>query len=271
MMSRTLKAYLAIAICFTIAGIILLTSIPAKFASGDEMPESTSKQLERIQQRCDALEKRFGESMELISRLSRISPPIGTVVAYAGVWPPPKGEGGTWTEDELGWMLCDGRTISGTSFAELLKVLGRNNLPDYRGCFLRGVDVAADGVSTSKRDIDGIRTVGSVQNWSTGYPKNAFTTSPAGDFDPRSTGGDTPGANPEFRGAVFDRLLTADGKYQLAGNGGSAPGGFGGLFLPDLHDSRPIKLIPPHTHTILGGDPETRPVNVTVYWIIKSK
>ena len=44
-----------------------------------------------------------------IATLSRVNPPVGTVMAFAGEWPPAKGEGDRWTEKELGWLACDGR------------------------------------------------------------------------------------------------------------------------------------------------------------------
>jgi microcystin-dependent protein len=52
-----------------------------------------------------------------------------------------------------GWMLCDGRYLSPSSFPELFAVLGylygerstdsAFRLPDYRGLFLRGVDAGS--------------------------------------------------------------------------------------------------------------------------------
>jgi microcystin-dependent protein len=67
--------------------------------------------------------------------------PPGTVVAYAGDSPPP------------GWLLCDGSAVSRTTYAALFAALGTAhgegngettfNLPDYRGTFLRGVDMGA--------------------------------------------------------------------------------------------------------------------------------
>jgi hypothetical protein len=97
-----------------------------------------------LQKRCDAADRQADGFRQQIVWLSRTSPPVGSVVAYAGAWPPKKGEGGLWTEDELGWILCDGRDITPPQFAELRTALGAANAPDYRGYFLRGLDTSGN-------------------------------------------------------------------------------------------------------------------------------
>ena len=67
--------------------------------------------------------------------------PSGMIVAYAGAQPP------------AGWLPCDGRAVSRTTYAALYGVVGNTwgrgdatttfNLPDLRGRFLRGVDGGA--------------------------------------------------------------------------------------------------------------------------------
>lgn len=94
--------------------------------------------------------------------------PPGTIVAYAGDTPPP------------GWLLCDGSEISRSQYAALFAAIGTAhgegdgastfNLPDYRGYFLRGVDMGAgrdpDATSRSMPNPGGNNgdAVGSVQN-----------------------------------------------------------------------------------------------------------
>ena len=94
--------------------------------------------------------------------------PPGSVVAYAGDTPPP------------GWLLCDGSAVSRTTYAALFAALGTAhgegngettfNLPDYRGTFLRGVDMGAgrdpDAASRTAPGPGGNSgdAVGSVQN-----------------------------------------------------------------------------------------------------------
>ena len=64
--------------------------------------------------------------------------PVGAVVAFAGATPP------------AGWLLCDGTQVSRTTYAALFTAIGTAwgngdasttfNLPDMRGRFLRGTD-----------------------------------------------------------------------------------------------------------------------------------
>ena len=62
--------------------------------------------------------------------------PVGTVITWASLNDPK--ENGTWLE-------CNGQFC--TAYPELVKVLGSNTVPDYRGVFLRGLGSVA---STSK-------------------------------------------------------------------------------------------------------------------------
>ena len=62
--------------------------------------------------------------------------PVGTVITWASLNDPK--ENGTWLE-------CNGQFC--TAYPELVKVLGSNTVPDYRGVFLRGLGRVA---STSK-------------------------------------------------------------------------------------------------------------------------
>lgn len=67
--------------------------------------------------------------------------PTGSVSGYAGNTPP------------AGWFLCDGSTVSRTTYSQLFGAIGTAHgsgdgsttfhLPDYRGRFLRGRDGAA--------------------------------------------------------------------------------------------------------------------------------
>lgn len=67
--------------------------------------------------------------------------PEGSVMAFAG------------DTDKAGWLICDGREVSRTTYAALFTAIGTThgegngsstfNIPDYRGRFLRGVDSAA--------------------------------------------------------------------------------------------------------------------------------
>lgn len=64
--------------------------------------------------------------------------PVGTIIAW----------GGTSSSVPAGWMLCNGKALSKSTYPELFAAIGtawgskgdRFNLPDLRGRFLRGDD-----------------------------------------------------------------------------------------------------------------------------------
>lgn len=76
--------------------------------------------------------------------------PSGTIIAYGGAFAPP------------GWLLCDGSTVSRSTYSELYTAIGNAwgygdnattfHLPDLRGRFLRGRDsgVARDPERASR-------------------------------------------------------------------------------------------------------------------------
>lgn len=79
--------------------------------------------------------------------------PSGTMVAYAG-----------YATDPVGWLLCDGRSLSVASYPELFAMIGYTyggsggsfNIPDLRGEFVRGLNTTGSGEDTG-------RTMGSYQ------------------------------------------------------------------------------------------------------------
>jgi hypothetical protein len=111
--------------------------------------------------------------------------PVGSVVAFAGDRVPD------------GWMVCDGRTLSREQWPELFRAIGIAhgaglstlgvpegdfNLPDYRGRFLRGLDLSGEGEASGADPDANKRTalrpgsgntgnqVGSYQPDATGLP-----------------------------------------------------------------------------------------------------
>jgi hypothetical protein len=158
-------------------------------------------------------------------------------------------------------MLCDGRpwnhqtlkNIPPDALKELRQVLGKEGLPDYRGYFLRGVDASIDGKSTSGRDEGGIRAVGKEQGYATGRPT-----------------GDQPFVTDTTGGHKHTFQLVAD-----ASGENTKKDKWYVINRPDLNDR--LKTFDTsqdgaHAHTVTkGGDKETRPQNVAVYWIIKFK
>lgn len=56
--------------------------------------------------------------------------PVGTVIT----WP-----SNSWPSDRDNWLECNGQSISSAVYPELVGVLGKTTVPDYRGRFLRGL------------------------------------------------------------------------------------------------------------------------------------
>lgn len=172
---------------------------------------------------------------DALVRLAKTNPPIGTVTAFAGKWNKDK-------EDELGWILCDGRPLTDSKYEELATALDNaTSAPNYQGYFLRG---QAGEVDTPDKG----RVLGSKQDDSTKMPVNAFKTN--------RTGGHTHPVSVRQNDGDNDQSgneITTHNKY-WKGDGKAEEG---------------MKTSGEHEHTILGGDPETRPINKSVNWIIK--
>jgi len=166
--------------------------------------------------------------------------PVGAIVA----WPssaslPP------------GWSICDGRRVafSGPLWDVLKGSYGNGpektpelstiKLPDLRGFFLRGLG--------GERDHG--RKVGEVQQSATAMPRTAFTT-----------GGGSDGAH--------SHEFTGFGHKTNKGDGGGIS--FNGHFIKWDGGTADRFLGPgSHSHRIVGGDSETRPVNIAVHWAIR--
>ena len=167
------------------------------------------------------------------------SPP-GSIQAFGGPNVPP------------GWLLCDGRAISRENspalYAAIAETFGNGgdgagplfNLPDLRGVFIRG----AAGLA----DPGGARAVGSRQDWSTGFPRNGLRTDTTGQHTHSLNNGWAGGWGGGNGGA---------GRFRVDANNPANAWGWG------LSESGS------HSHTISGGDAETRPVNVALHYIIK--
>lgn len=240
-------------------------------------PAREAPELADLAAKLDALRQEHSDFKEQISLLSRTSPPIGTVMAFAGEWPPRMGEDGQWGEDDLGWMLCDGRSLALPEYSQLKQVLGTDRAPDLRARFLRGVDFSIDGEPVGL-DEEGVRKVGSAQDDSTALPRPRidgtedvakFRTNeePEHDLSRRETIR-WPKAAPLHFNLLLARTPNAleDSRLGTASVTDFSSGE------PFLFRGEPIKKVPAHSHTIEeGGNKETRPVNVAVFWIIKFK
>jgi hypothetical protein len=200
---------------------------------------------------------------ELTPAASNALVPTGTVVAFAG----------TPMRVPTGWLPCDGRSVTRAMYPTLFDAIGTAhggdgtnfNLPDYRGRFLRGVDSGAmrdpDRAARTAANSGGNTgdRVGSVEGAATAMPIAAFGTGTSGGHDHGGVTGterDAPG---------FGVFYDSRGSFSLSA--GSAIQAYnttqGGTHRHGINSDGA------HTHSITGGDRETRPINAAVNYIIK--
>jgi microcystin-dependent protein len=145
-----------------------------------------------------------------------------------------------------GYLEANGAAISRTTYADLFAVVSTTygsgdgsttfNLPDLRGEFIRGFD--------NGKGTDSGRTFGSSQTDSTALPNNPFGTSDPGNH------------NHSYTQLNYVASITDDGPDQFAAY--SNPSGSN------------TSSNGAHTHTITGGDSETRPRNIALLPCIKT-
>ncbi len=176
---------------------------------------------------------------------------VGTVVSFAG----PADEGELYME---GWLPCDGRELNRADYDPLFQVIGtlhgggdgvrKFRLPDYRGWFLRGVDNRAgrdpDAASRTAAAPGGQTgdNCGSAQRHATAPPRMPFVLSQDGAHTHEAPN------IPDDRSCYYNPgLATAEW------NDGFVDTGSAGA----------------HGHEVIDGDPESRPVNAYVSYLIK--
>jgi hypothetical protein len=190
----------------------------------------------------------FAALQAQIADLRKRTVPAGTVAAFAGPDVP------------AGWLLCNGGEVARAEYPELFAAIGTVHgsgngastfrLPDYRGLFLRGVDLQAGrdpDAATRTAALNGGNVgdaVGSIEPAATALPTTAFRTS--------------------IEGAHSHKLV--GGLYKGSGDSiGSFPGGTPFQLQQSVTDSQGA-----HSHALVsGGDKETRPANASVNYIIK--
>lgn len=196
---------------------------------------------------------------------SRTLVPPGTIVAYVGDTAP------------KGWLLCDGKTkLDKPEYADLKKVLkGAENVPNYCGYFLRGLDTAATVDPEGKTRVLGVPQLDMIRTHGHGA-----SVSGGGEHvhirqgKDKGSGGNGPFPNIIYPGDVGKKGKESQGARDDGANnrvirndhGERYGDGNGGK---EYHLTRKDGT---HTHTVSivdhKGD-ETRPKNVAVNWIIK--
>ncbi len=168
---------------------------------------------------------------------------------------------------------CDGREYDITDplnahLKDLAGVLGNTfggdgvttfRVPELRGEFLRVWDDGhrPDGL------VDAGRALGSFQDWATAMPRAKFTTERNGQHN---HGGSTGDENQNHSHGITHNVQS-----EGSGNHADRGGDIGLHRVPailcganDRGHVHPIPETPAHSHTILGGDPDTHPRNVAL-------
>jgi phage-related tail fiber protein len=133
-------------------------------------------------------------------------PPIGTILDYGGVTPPP------------GYLFCNGAPLNRSTYAALFAVIGTQfgggdgvstfNLPDLRGRFTRGVDGGAgndpDAASRTQSKPGGSTgdAVGSLQADATGPHSHRIKLLPSAGTQPGSAAAGPSDISEHFEGAI---------------------------------------------------------------------
>ena len=219
------------------------------------------------------LQKRWeDEFLDDLRWQGETNPPIGTIVAYPGNWPPAGDEGNGIRENvSRYWMVCDGSPLPIAKYKELHLVLKDTaflgneradeefnhdthfTLPNLQGYFLRGVDNSMDRDyievedKTTKEKTKTARQPGHAQ-------ADSFTS---------------------HTHTIDDESAHKHGFKRLQRRG--RDNGLGdGRDVRYVHsaaeDSKSTDKGSAHSHGMQSsGGRETRPVNIAVHWVIKVK
>lgn len=179
--------------------------------------------------------------------------PIGTVQAYIGATAPD------------GWLICDGSAVSRTSYARLFELIGTNygegdgsttfNLPDMRNRTVMGAGsngnlhtVQED--ATAKNGMQTFSAQGEGKTGGAGTHTHAVLA---------YTGAKANIANVYPRSIIASNMETTLGGYTQNAD-------FGGTSMQYLQDAG----LHFHYVGLRSDDPETRPKNIRMNWIIKA-
>lgn len=168
--------------------------------------------------------------------------PIGTILAYVGDL---SSDLNVNLLRDNGWLVCRGQHVTSTDYEDLYTLIantygGDSNIfaiPDLRGRFVRGVDSLSQVTNQ----------IGENQEYLTALPQegSAFTSDVQGDHHHKI---------PQLPDD-YETKDVAAGHDLAAWNSGKVTSSSSGR----------------HTHYIdRGGDKESRPINVYVYYIIKA-
>ncbi|MDB5389665.1 MAG: hypothetical protein JWM11_5311 [Planctomycetaceae bacterium] len=233
---------------------VLASGLLFKSASAEaqSVPSASSKRALSIMEELSELRKQISQLQSQAVSQTIYNPPVGTIMAYAGPWPPSGEKREEW-EETTGWALCDGVKFDVRKYPDLHKVLGTNHLPDNRGLFLRGLDLTGL-VDTGRKESE--QQIGSLQLDAVGPHQHGVTVT---------------GDNPPHE--YLDYTVTAWGTPNNE-NDDRASGGHGYKSAEEKKESTvpTAKLSLKGTSEInTNQGTDTRPKNRAVNWIIKTR
>jgi microcystin-dependent protein len=203
-------------------------------------------------------------------------PPVGTILPYGGAVAP------------AGYFLCDGSAINRITYSSLFALIGTTygpgdntttfNIPDYRGVFLRGLDIS--------------RTMGSLQNQDihlhthTLAEESSHTHTISGNTEPNNAAHQHYVSNIDSPGVLSVQPLTSTNylarkfpifdpfiDYELQGTTTVASIGLTSNQIQGHTHSFSLTSNggSAHSHSIdPDGSTETRPINLALNFIIKT-
>lgn len=179
--------------------------------------------------------------------------PPGTIMAYLG------------TSAPAGWLLCDGASYQVTSYSNLFAVIGVScgnggglgsfNVPDLRGRFLRGFsgETNNDTDKNSRTNISNGGNTGNrlatYQGDATRFPETAATT-------------ENGSHSHTYSDVIWVEHIGPENRWGNQGHDNDNDY----IFRDPVPETDPNGN---HTHSLTGGNNETRPKNFSVNYIIK--
>ena len=176
------------------------------------------KEIDKVRQEMDQLENSLNNKL---ATMESFMVPVGMVAIWHSASPP------------KGWLECNGQGFNISQNPKLYQALGRGNVPDYRGLFLRGW---AHGSGTYDPDYG--RTIGSIQGDAI---RNIYGEFPGGDSNNYHT--------QSFKGAFTTK-------------------GWGYIGSAKTDWDNPIGVF--DASRVVPTAPENRPKNIAVMYIIKA-
>ncbi|EIJ43558.1 phage tail collar family protein [Beggiatoa alba B18LD] len=146
--------------------LYLTAQVNNAYRLADTLLDKVNKQADQhtaVLEQIATLKQTINKLIELVDNLKKNtahSVPAGTIMSYAGNINAEQQQ----TLQQLGWLLCDGRELPRQQYPQLFAAISTLYgapteqtflLPDFRGVFLRGLDL--------DRQLDAQRTLGTMQ------------------------------------------------------------------------------------------------------------